>query len=199
MAIIPDSIEGFVDLVSKLPGLGRRSARRIVLHMLSNRSEMAKFGHSVLKAAQEMLVCICGNIDLSSPCKICTDERRDRSTICVVKDVSDIWAMERNHIYNGLYHAIGGVLNISEGKTPATLNIYSIKNRIKENNVSEVILALDGTLNGESTAHYIWQTVSDTNVKITRLAHGMPVGGELDYMDDGTISIAMRMRYNMKQ
>ncbi|MDZ5762211.1 Recombination protein RecR [Candidatus Cyrtobacter comes] len=198
MAAIPNSIEGFIELVSRLPGLGRRSARRIVLHMLSNRSEMIKFGDSVLKAAQDMLVCACGNIDLSLPCKICGDERRDRSTLCIVKDISDIWAMERNNIYNGLYHAIGGVLNISEGKTPATLNIHSIKDRIREFKVSEVILALDGTLNGESTAHYIWQTISDTNVKITRLAHGMPVGAELDYMDDGTISVAMRMRYSMK-
>ncbi len=191
------SIGDFINLISKLPGLGRRSARKIVLHMLANRQEMIRLGSEILDAAQSMKLCVCGNIDSDLPCGICSNIKRDRSVMCVVKDISDIWAIERNNIYNGLYHATGGVLNISEGKTPTTLNIYSIKDRIEEYGISEVIIALDATLNGESTAHYIWQILSGMNIKITRLAHGMPIGAELDYMDDGTISIAMKMRYNL--
>lgn len=193
------ALELLVKQLSSLPGLGSRSARRIALHLLTNKDKlMLPLAKNLYHTADIMQICdACGNLDEGEICKICRDPKRDRQTICIVAGVADLWAVERTRSYKGIYHVLGGVLSALDGVGPQDLAIDSLLENIKENNVTEIILALGATVDGQSTAHYIMDMINNPNIKVTRLAHGMPVGGELDYMDDGTISTALRARANL--
>ncbi|MGB9152692.1 MAG: recombination mediator RecR [Alphaproteobacteria bacterium] len=182
--------------LAKLPGLGPRSARRTVLYLLKRREAvMLPLIEAMTRAAQEVKGCTtCGNLGGSDPCEICRDQGRDRGLICVVEDVADLWALERSHAFRGLYHVLGGTLSALEGIRPADLNIEKLLERIKSNETREVILALNATVEGQATAHYVAERIAPTGVSVSRLAHGLPVGGELDYLDDGTLAAAMQSR-----
>lgn len=196
-------IEGPLDLLikqlSSLPGLGRRSAKRIALHLLTNKeSQMLPLAKNLSHTADIIHTCdSCGNLDEGDICRICRDPKRDRETLCVVANVADLWAVERTRSYRGLYHVLGGVLSALDGMGPKDLNIDSLVANVQENNCKEVILALSATVDGQSTAHYITDLLNNPAIKITRLAHGMPVGGELNYLDDGTIATALKARANL--
>ncbi len=182
--------------LSQLPGLGNRSARRIALHLIGQKEgQMIPLAQSLLRVAEEIKTCVtCGNLDMINPCGICQDIKRNNEQICVVAQVSDLWAIERTSAFKGQYHVTGGLLSALDGIGPNDLNIESLRPRITENNISEVILALSATVDGQSTAHFIADRLSDLPIDITHLAHGVPVGGELDYLDDGTITTALRSR-----
>ncbi len=192
-------LELLVKQLSSLPGLGSRSARRIALHLLTNKEKlMMPLAKNLTYTADAMQICdACGNLDEGEICKICRDPKRDRHTLCVVAGVADLWAVERTRSFKGIYHVLGGVLSALDGIGPQDLTIDSLLSNVKENNVNEIILALSATVDGQSTAHYIVDQINNPDIKITRLAHGMPVGGELDYMDDGTISTALKARANL--
>ena len=189
-------IETLVKLLSKLPGFGPRSARRAVLALIRRRETLlAPLARALSEAANIIQTCSnCGNIDSLNPCTICVDPGRDESLICVVEDVSDLWALERTHAYKGLYHVLGGTLSALDGVTPEDLRISELVARGNEPGIKEVILATSLTVEGQTTAHYITERLVDCNVKVTALAHGIPVGGELDYLDDGTLSAALKER-----
>ena len=190
-----NSLHQLMALIAKLPGLGQRSARRIALHLLQNKSIMQDFSELLELTAYEMKFCsICSNLDSISPCSICTDDSRDTSLLCVVEGISDLWALERSQLYRGLYHVLGGTLSAINGKTPESLNIDQLKKRFAPNAIKEVIIATNATLEGESTGHYIANIIEGIGIKATRLAHGIPMGAELDHMDDGTLTIALRSR-----
>ena len=194
-----DALDLLIKQLSCLPGLGSRSARRIALHLLINKEKlMLPLAHNLSHTADIMQTCdSCGNLDEGEICKICRDPKRDRNTVCVVAGIADLWAIERTRTYKGIYHVLGGVLSALDGIGPKDLAIDSLLSNITEHNITEVILALSATVDGQSTAHYIMDQINDTDINITRLAHGMPVGGELDYMDDSTISTALRARGNL--
>ena len=182
--------------MARLPGLGPRSARRAVLHLIRNREELllplAEELDSVGRAIQ---ICVeCGNLDLSDKCSLCRDSNRDKTRICVVEDVAALWAMERAGVFSGYYHVLGGLMSAIDGVGPDELRIPYLKERASAQEVQEVILATPVTVDGQTTAHYIAEKLSDAEVSITRLAHGVPVGGELDYLDEGTLAQAMRGR-----
>lgn len=193
-------LEHLIRLFSGLPGLGNRSARRIALHLLERRENvMMPLANALADAAQNVKKCsLCGNLDMGDMCHICTDERRDKSRICVVAQVSDVWALERTGAYKGLYFVLGGLLSALDGIGPEDLRIEKLVDRVRaEKNagtISEVILALSATVDGQSTAHYISDYITPLGVSLTHLAHGVPVGGELDYLDDGTIVTALNSR-----
>jgi recombination protein RecR len=189
-------IEKLIQLLARLPGLGPRSARRAALHLIKKRDAlMAPLTSAMQVAIERVQICkVCGNIDTSNPCTICTDGRRDRSIIIVVSDVADLWALERAHAANALYHVLGGTMSPLDGVGPQDLSIDALVSRAHDPGVTEIILALNATVDGQTTAHYITDLLHDANVKVTRLAHGVPVGGELDYLDEGTLSAAMRQR-----
>jgi len=191
-------LDHLIRQLSSLPGLGNRSARRIALHLLQKRdTAMRPLAGALEQAAEQVCECsICGNLDMSAPCKICTDERRDRTKLCVVAQVSDVWAIERTGAYKGLYHVLGGVLSALDGIGPDELRIHSLIERVHDAGELEIILGLSATVDGQSTAHYISDKLMDSNAQlnITRLAHGMPVGGDLDYLDEGTITTALKSR-----
>lgn len=189
-------LDHLIRQLSSLPGLGSRSARRIALHLLSKRdSVMRPLAHAIEQAAEEIRECgRCGNLDMIDPCQICRDDRRDTSKICIVAQVSDLWAIERTGAYKGRYHVLGGLLSALDGIGPDQLKINSLVNRTREEQPEEIILALSATVDGQSTAHYISDRLSPLGIKITHLAHGVPVGGELDYLDDGTITTALKSR-----
>lgn len=190
-------LDNLIKMLAGLPGLGNRSARRIALHLLSRRDlAMLPLSNALRRAAEEIREChICGNLDMHDPCAICQDARRDPSIICVVAQVSDLWAIERTGAYKGQYHILGGLLSALDGIGPDELSIRKLIARTEENEqVREVILALSATVDGQSTAHYIADHLDAASLKITRLAHGVPVGGELDYLDDGTITTALKSR-----
>ncbi len=195
-AVAGPEIERLIQLLARLPGLGPRSARRAALHLIKKREALMTPLTSALQIAIEKIqVChTCGNIDTQNPCTICTDTRRDPSTIVVVADVSDLWALERANASQGLYHVLGATLSPLDGVGPDDLTIDSLVARAHDSRVTEIILALNATVDGQTTAHYITDLLQDANVRITRLAHGVPVGGELDYLDEGTLSAAMRQR-----
>ena len=190
------ALELLIKQLSSLPGLGSRSARRIALHLLNNKEKLLlPLAKNLEHTADIMQHCeSCGNLDEGEICRICRDPKRDRQTVCVVSSVADIWAIERTRSYRGIYHVLGGVLSALDGVGPKDLTIDSLLENIKDNNIGEVILALSATVDGQSTAHYIVDQISNPAIQITRLAHGMPIGGELDYMDDGTISTALKAR-----
>jgi recombination protein RecR len=189
-------IERLIQLLARLPGLGPRSARRAALHLIKKRDQlMAPLAGALQTAIDKITICrVCGNIDSQNPCTVCTDPRRDPSVIVVVADVADLWALERAHAINARYHVLGGTLSPLDGVGPQDLTIDALVNRAHATEVTEVILALNATVDGQTTAHYITDLLADTNVKITGLAHGVPVGGELDYLDEGTLSAAIRQR-----
>ena len=192
-------IEKLIQLLARVPGLGPRSARRAALFLIKKKEALLKpLGLAMQDAAEKIRICsICGNVDTSDPCSVCTDPRRDQSTIIVVEDVSDLWALERAGTMQVKYHVLGGHLSPLDGIGPDDLNIASLVNRVAEGNVKEVILAVNATIEGQTTAHYLTDQLHSYPVKITRLAHGVPVGGELDYLDDGTLAAALRARTSL--
>jgi recombination protein RecR len=195
-AVAGPEIERLIQLLARLPGLGPRSARRAALALIKKREQLMAPLTAALKTAMERIsVCrTCGNIDTSDPCTICTDQRRDGSVIVVVEDVADLWALERAQAVNARYHVLGGTLSPLDGIGPGELTIDALVTRAHAPEVKEVILALNATVDGQTTAHYITDLLGGANVKVTRLAHGVPVGGELDYLDEGTLAAAMRSR-----
>ena len=189
-------IERLIQLLAKLPGLGPRSARRAALQLLKKRELlMQPLARALDDAAANIRTCsICGNLDTTDPCAICTDPRRDAAILCVVADVADLWALERAAAFRGRYHVLGGLLSALDGVGPEQLSIGGLQRRIAEGGIKEVILAIAATVDGQTTAHYVADRLQDTGVAMTRLAHGVPVGGELDYLDDGTITQALKAR-----
>ncbi len=189
-------IENLVKLLARLPGLGPRSARRAVLQMMRRRDTLLDPLSDALRVAQEKIVTCetCGNIDTLSPCMICADPRRDETLLCVVEDVGDLWALERAQAVRGRYHVLGGTLSALDGIGPEELNLAGLKQRCADGVVSEIILATNATVEGQTTAHVITDMLADLGLRVTRLAHGVPVGGELDYLDDGTLLAAMKSR-----
>ena len=195
-AVAGPEIERLIQLLARLPGLGPRSARRAALFLLKKREQiMAPLAAAIQTAFDKIEICrTCGNIDTQNPCTVCTDPRRDQSIIVVVADVADLWALERAHAVNARYHVLGGTLSPLDGIGRQDLSIDALISRAHDPVVTEVILALNATVDGQTTAHYITDLLHGANVKVTRLAHGVPVGGELDYLDEGTLSAAIRQR-----
>lgn len=189
-------IEQLIRLLAKLPGLGPRSARRAVLHLLQGRvSLLTPLIEALTAAAERVTLCSkCGSLDTRDPCAVCGDAERERGVICVVEGMSELWALERSGAYRGLYHVLGGTLSALDGVGPEDLNISSLIRRVKSEGVREVILALSTTVDGQTTAHYLTERLSESGVFVSRLAQGIPVGGELDYLDDGTLSAALKAR-----
>ena len=189
-------IEKLIQLLAKVPGLGPRSARRAALHLIKKKDQLlGPLSHAMGEAYDKVTICsCCGNVDTVDPCSVCTDVRRDQSTIIVVEDVADLWALERASAMNAAYHVLGGTLSPLDGVGPDDLNIKGLITRITDGGVRELIIAVNATVEGQTTAHYITDQLAGFDVKITRLAHGVPVGGELDYLDEGTLSAAMRAR-----
>ena len=189
-------IERLIQFLSRLPGLGPRSARRAALHLLKRREAlMEPLARAMTEAAQAIKPCtVCGNLDSQSPCAICADPRRDAGLVCVVAEVGDLWALERSAAFKGRYHVLGGILSALDGVGPENLNLQPLIERARDGQVREAILALDATVDGQTTAHYIADKLAGLPVKVSRLAHGVPVGGELDYLDDGTIAAALNAR-----
>ncbi|MEP3889717.1 MAG: recombination mediator RecR [Hellea sp.] len=193
---VSPEIERLIALLSKLPGLGPRSARRAALDLIKKRDAvMRPLAAAMAEAAEKISTCeTCGNVDAQNPCNICAAPGRDQSIICVVQDVGDLWAMERAGAFKGQYHVLGGTLSALDGVRPEDLNIAGLIERAKVGDIKEVILAMNATVDGQTTAHYITDHLEKAGVTISRLAHGVPVGGELDYLDDGTITAAMKSR-----
>ncbi|MCQ0970279.1 recombination mediator RecR [Paracoccus sp. TK19116] len=191
-----DDIQALIALMARLPGLGPRSARRIVLHLIRKRTgqmtELAGLLDSVATHSRECLVC--GNITDRDECAICTDPSRATGEICVVEDVADLWALERGHVFKGRYHVLGGTLSALDEIGPDELGIPALIDRVHRDGAAEVILALNATVEGQTTAHYIAEALEGSEVTVTGLAQGVPIGGELDYLDDGTITAALRAR-----
>jgi len=193
---IGPEIERLIQLLARLPGLGPRSARRAALTLIKKREQLlVPLADAIRTAADRVMVCsACGNVDTSDPCTICRDERRDPSVLVVVEDVADLWALERAGVVNARYHVIGGVISALDGVRPEDLNLDKLVARAADPVIKEVILALNATVDGQTTAHYITDLLARFPLKITRLAHGVPVGGELDYLDEGTLAAAIRQR-----
>lgn len=189
-------IEALASALARLPGLGPRSARRAVLWLVKRRETALPQLLEALSAVQETLVecATCGNVDTRNPCSICSDPRRDRRQICVVEEVADLWALDRARLFTGLYHVLGGRLSALDGVRPEDLNIGPLLQRVADGGVDEVVLAMNATLEGQTTAHYLAERLEAYPVRITQLAHGLPVGGELDYLDEGTLAQALRAR-----
>lgn len=189
-------IERLIALLAKLPGLGPRSARRAALHLIKKREAlMAPLAQAMAEAAERITICeTCGNVDVRSPCAICTDPRRATGAICVVEQVGDLWALERASAFQGRYHVLGGALSALDGVRPEDLNIERLVARASGEEVGEVILALSATVDGATTAHYVIDRLEGTGVSVTSIARGVPVGGELDYLDDGTLAAALKSR-----
>ena len=189
-------IERLIQLLSKLPGLGPRSARRAALALLKKRETLLEpLADAMAKAASALKTCgNCGNLDTTDPCALCRDSSRDTGVICVVEDVADLWALERAGVFRGRYHVLGGALSALDGVTPERLNLPKLLERVRAGGANEIILAMNATVEGQTTAHYLLDALEPSGVKITRLAHGVPVGGELDYLDEGTLSAAFKAR-----
>tara|TARA_B110000003_G_scaffold270364_1_gene302704 strand:- start:2977 stop:3573 length:597 start_codon:yes stop_codon:yes gene_type:complete len=189
-------IDILIALMAKLPGLGPRSARRAVLHLIKKRDILlSPLSDAIYNVAQTARECLnCGNIDTKDICEICINSKRGNGQICVVEDVSDLWAMERSNVFKGRYHVLGGNLSALDGIGPDELRIPHLVKRVKGENINEIILALNATVDGQTTAHYIADQLDEMDVAVTSLAQGVPIGGELDYLDDGTISAALNAR-----
>lgn len=192
----PSDIDLLIKQFAKLPGIGPRSARRLVLQLIRQPERlMHPLMDALARTAQSVKTCAtCGNVDTVEPCHICADLRRDDALLCVVEDLADLWAIERSNMYRGRYHVLGGTLSALEGRGPEQLNIPKLVQRAKDGVVKEVILATNITLEGQTTAHYVTTQLDGAGLKISRLAQGIPIGGELDYLDDGTLGAAMRAR-----
>ena len=192
-------INSLIQLLAKLPGLGPRSARRVALHLIRHRETLlAVLIRALEDAAEKIITCsTCGNIDTCDPCSICINPKRNVSQICVVENIADLWALERTPSYRGRFHVLGGTLSALDGVGPDDLNISELLKRSKSEEVHEVILATNATVDGQTTAQYIAERLTDCNVEISGLAHGVPVGGELDYLDEGTLSAALNARHSI--
>ena len=201
MATSTTEIERLIQLLAKLPGLGPRSARRAALDLLKRKeTALTPLAEALRSAADGVSTCsVCGNLDATDPCAICADDRRDKSTLCVVEDVADLWALERAGVYKGLYHVLGGTLSALDGIGPQDLAIAGLIVRSEADAVAEVILAMNATVEGQTTAHYVTDRLDSTGVRLSRLAHGMPMGGELDYLDEGTLAWALKSRQPVTQ
>jgi recombination protein RecR len=195
-AIVGPEIERLIQLLARLPGLGPRSARRAALHLMKKKEALLEpLARATAEAAAAVRLCsVCGNVDTADPCIICRDPQRDGSMLVVVEDVGDLWALERAGATRGRYHVLGGVLSPLDGIGPDDLNIAALGARVRAGGVAEVILAMNATVEGQTTAHYVTDQLAGSGAKVTRLAHGVPVGGELDYLDDGTLAAAIRSR-----
>lgn len=195
-AIVGPEIERLIQLLARLPGLGPRSARRAALTLIKKRDQlMGPLADALQVAFDKVLICsTCGNIDTVDPCTLCADPRRDPSVLVVVEEVADLWALERAGVMHVRYHVLGGTLSPLDGVGPGDLAIDALLARVSKDQVSEVILALNATVNGQTTAHYVTDLLSPSGAKVTKLAHGVPVGGELDYLDEGTLAAALRAR-----
>ena len=189
-------IETLAQALSRLPGLGPRSARRAVLWLIKRRESVLPQLLGALEVLKDRLVecTTCGNVDTSNPCAICADPRRDARSICVVEDVADLWALDRAHLFTGRYHVLGGRLSALDGVRPEDLTIAALIERVSAGGIDEVVLAMNATLEGQTTAHYIAERLEGLPLRVTQLAHGLPVGGELDYLDEGTLAQALRAR-----
>ena len=189
-------VERLAALLAKLPGLGPRSARRAVLHLLKQRDTLlTPLARAMDEAGEAVSACsVCGNLDTTEPCGVCRDPQRDKSQICVVEEVGDLWALERAGVFGGLYHVLGGTLSALDGVGPEDLRIADLVTRASDEGVKEVILATNATVDGQTTAHYVTDRLESTGVKVSRLALGVPVGGELDYLDEGTLGAALKAR-----
>ncbi|GAA0338204.1 recombination mediator RecR [Sphingomonas oligophenolica] len=189
-------IEALTQALARLPGLGPRSARRAVLHLLKKREAALGPLLSALTAVEERLTTcsVCGNVDTIDPCGVCADPRRDSRALCVVEEVADLWALDRSRLFPGRFHVLGGRLSALEGIRPEDLAIDSLVRRIEAGGIDEVVLAMNATLEGQTTAHYIAERIERFPIRVTQLAHGLPVGGELDYLDEGTLAQALRAR-----
>jgi recombination protein RecR len=189
-------LDRLIQLLAKLPGLGPRSARRAALHLVKRKEAlMLPLAEALAAAADKVHPCpVCGNLDTEDPCSICRDPRREQSILCVVEEVADLWALERAAAFRGRYHVLGGTLSALDGVGPSDLNIEALIRRVAGGGLKEVILATNATVDGQTTAHYITDRLAATGVAVSRLAHGVPVGGELDYLDDGTLAAALKAR-----
>ena len=192
-------IERLVQLLAKLPGLGPRSARRAALALLKRKETlMLPLSAALEETARTIKTCTtCGNLDSTNPCSVCADPRRDGTLICVVEDVADLWALERAGVFRGRYHVLGGTLSALDGRGPDQLNLGSLVERVRQGQIKEVVLGLNATVEGQTTAHYVTDLIAPLGVSVTRLAHGVPVGGELDYLDEGTLAAAFAARRAM--
>jgi recombination protein RecR len=194
--MIGSDLQSLIQLLSKLPGLGVRSGRRVALHLIKHRKELMKpLANAMIAVADSIQTCsVCGNLDVGSPCAICKDDQRGQHEICIVEEVADLWALERSSSFKGHYHVLGGTLSALDGVGPDELQIPKLIERVQTKGIKEVILALNLTIEGQTTAHYIADRLAATGVEVTALAHGVPLGGELDYLDDGTLSTALKAR-----
>ena len=194
--MVSAEIEILITLLAKLPGLGPRSARRAVLHLIKRRESLAQpLTKAMGDVLENILTCsACGNLDTQDPCQLCTDPKRDATLICVVEDVADLWALERAKVFQGHYHVLGGTLSALDGVGPEDLNFPGLIDRVGNGGIKEGILATSATVDGQTTAHYLCDRLANTGVQVTELAHGVPVGGELDYLDDGTLGAALKAR-----
>ena len=194
--MVSADIERLIGLLAKLPGLGPRSARRAVLHLVKRRESLAQpLAKAMAETLDNVKTCSrCGNLDSQDPCALCRNPKRDGSVICVVEDVADLWALERSAAFRGHYHVLGGTLSALDGIGPEDLNILGLLARVNEDGVKEVVLATSATVDGQTTAHFLADKLAGTKAEVTELAHGVPVGGALDYLDDGTLSAALRDR-----
>jgi recombination protein RecR len=189
-------IEALTQALARLPGLGPRSARRAVLYLLKKReAAMTPLLRALEKVSQTLAICsVCGNVDTADPCSICTDPRRDERLLCVVEEVADLWALDRSRLFPGRFHVLGGRLSALEGVRPEDLGIDRLIGRVSRGGIDEVVLAMNATLEGQTTAHYLAERLESFPIRLTQLAHGLPVGGELDYLDEGTLAQALRAR-----
>lgn len=194
--MIGPELQDLITYLSKLPGLGPRSGRRCALYLIKNKEKLMHPLNCALKTASEKVqTCkICYNLDTKQPCSICIDKKRDNKILCIVEDVDDLWALERSKNFYGRYFVLGGVLSAIEGIRPESLHIKGLLKLVEKENIEEVILALSATIDGQTTAHFIKDELKNIDVKVTALSHGIPVGGELDYLDDGTLSAALQNR-----
>ena len=189
-------IEGLTQALSRLPGFGPRSARRAVLHLMKKReAALEPLLAALLAVSEKLSTCsTCGNVDTADPCAVCRDPRRDERLLCVVEDVADLWALDRSRLFPGRFHVLGGRLSALEGVRPEDLAIDSLVARVAAGGIDEVVLAMNATLEGQTTAHYLAERLDKFPIRLTQLAHGLPVGGELDYLDEGTLAQALRAR-----
>jgi recombination protein RecR len=190
------AIDALTQALARLPGLGPRSARRAVLHLIKKReTALAPLIAALQAVERDLVVCgICGNIDTQDPCAVCTDPRRDPASLCVVEEVADLWALDRARLFSGRYHVLGGKLSALDGVRPEDLAIPALVARVAGGGITEVVLAMNATLEGQTTMHYVADQLAGLDVRVTQLAHGLPVGGELDYLDEGTLALALRAR-----
>ena len=196
MSSVMTPLESMIALLSRLPGLGPRSGRRLTLHLLRDQEErLFPLIEALTKAMETVTTChSCGNLDSQNPCQICSNEKRSPSTLCLVAEVSDLWAMERSHAYTGKYLVLGGLLSALDGRGPDDLNLALLRQKVSTGDIEEVIFALNATVEGQTTAHFLQDLLSQYDVKVTELAHGVPVGGELDYLDATTLQTALARR-----